>query len=298
MRPVLGCVLACLVFVSCRQSISNDNPVDFSPDWRTFRSTATEGGDVQRRDAGPRTDGLFTLGDLKKESDASLANRLLGQLGSRIVYIDRHRSRWRYYNGDSDTISHLTLFSRPQSWGSAFGICGTEKYEISFTESGEVESVQVTPRFGVEGPIFQRRDFDWDYARGRMCNDVPANHTPSYFPAPDAFAAHDLAILLSMAIDLAGQPGPLPFELSCSGRGESCAPGLRQYLAELRLSDIDDTSQIGCTRIGDKREDCYTVTVGQGQLGPFPKRITIRGSTYMNDWKVRSVTVREGFTME
>jgi len=273
--------------------------VDVSdPDWKLFRSTAS-GDTLFEGDENYRSrPGVFLFRDLKNESDASLAHRLLGEAGRRIVHIDRNKDRWQYYSGEDDPIESVALYSKAESWGSAYGICRSEKYEISFTDEGKIQSVSVTPRFGVEGPIFQRKDFDWDLFRDKMCAVVPGNHTPTYFPAGDVLEAKDLATLLAKAIDIAGRPGELPYKLTCqAASGEACAPDIRSFLSKMTLKEIDETSQINCPYADVPGENCFTVTVGEGRLGPFPKWITIKGSTYMNNWKVHSVEVREGFTV-
>jgi len=295
-RTLFALMAVCLG--ACGAAENSSTPKGVEPDWRTFRSVALEQDQVDQQPNYRATPRSFRFQDLKNEGDAALAKRLLGAVGERIVFIDRHKDRWQYYDGDSAPIESIDLYSRPESWGSAFGICRSEKYEIEFSDDGKIEMVSVTPRYGVEGPIFQKEDFDWDFFRDRMCEDVPSNHTPSYFPASDVLAAQDLAILLSKAVYLAGQAGELPFKLDCrTYEDRECSAGTRAYLGNLRLHDIDQTSEINCPYASGPEDDCYTVTVGEHQLGPFPKQITIRGSTYMNNWKVHSVSIREGLTI-
>ena len=248
MRREIALMLASLLIVSCAVSSSAPGANTSEPDWKTFRSTASSddafGGDATYR---PKS-GSFVFRDLKSESDASLAHRLLGEVGQRIVYIDRKRDRWKFYTGDDDSIKDIVLYSQPESWGSAYGICRSEKYEIAFTDDGKIESVAVIPRYGVEGPIFQKDDFDWNLFRNEMCESVPGNHTPSYFPADDVLEAQDLAILLAKGIDLAGRSGDLPYKLACHAyRGEACDPDIRVYFSKLTLKDIDETSEINCS---------------------------------------------------
>lgn len=78
--------------------------------------------------------------------------------------------------------------------------------------------------------------------------------------------------------------------------GKRCNDDTRKYLAGLRLEDIDEFSLANCSLSG-RLEDCFTITTGKGRLGPFPKMITVKGSTYMNNVRVDSVTVDEGFTI-
>lgn len=267
------------------------------PNWEKFRSTPFEQEEVKVVAGYAPTEGRFVFADLKYESDESLSRRLLGALSSRIVFIDRQRHRWKYYRSDNDPIRSLTLFSRPEPWGSAYGLCRTERYEISFLDDGSIESVDVSPRYGVEGPIFQKGNFDWDKFRGSMCDEILGSHTPTYFPVNDSVLdAQDLAILLSLAVDEAGRDGELSYDLYCKSiQGEECAKGIRQYISTLRLNEIDSVNKFNCVR--GPNEDCFTVTVGDHQLGPYPKIITIKGTTYMNAWQVYSVSVIESFTM-
>lgn len=296
MRPKAVLLIANLLAASC--GVSGERRDASDPDWKVYRSAAAKNeefaGDLSYK---PRPD-IFVFRDLKSEGDVSLARRLLGAAGQRIVHIDRHRDRWQYYEGDDDPIHDIVLYSKPESWGSAYGICRSEKYEISFAEDGKIGSVTVTPRYGVEGPIFQKDGFDWGFFRTKMCETVPGNHTPSYFPADDVIEAHDLAILLAKAIDLAGKAGDLPYRLNCKTHGgEVCSTRVREYLSKLKLNEIDHTSKINCPYPRGPKDTCFTVTVGENRLGPFPKKITIQGSTYMNNWVVHSVEVRESFTI-
>lgn len=129
-----------------------------------------------------------------------------------------------------------------------------------------------------------------------MCDEVPANHTPSYFPVSDSvLEAQDLAILISLAIDEAGRDGALSYDLSCATYdGKECQSDIRQFLSQLRLDEIDTVNMVNCT---DDTDDCYTVTVGEHELGPNPKYITIKGTTYKNEWRVQSIDVIESFTV-
>ena len=297
MQRGYGSLLACLLFLSCNSSIASKQAVETGPEWKSFRSTAANDGSFQGTPEYQPNQSKFVFGDLKNESDSSLASRLLGAVGTRIAHIDRHRDRWRYYRGDFDPIENITLFSRPETGGSAFGICRTERYEIAFSDSGAIESVKVSPYYGIEGPIFQKKDFDWD-SYEKVCQGVPSNHTPSYFPAGDSLEAQDLAVLLSTAIFQAGQPGQLPFELKCESlRKGKCSGDIRQFLSELRFDAINETSHANCLYSDNSGDECFTIKVGENRLGNFPKVITIKGSTYLHENKVYSVSVIEGFTI-
>jgi len=299
-RLLLGTMAVCLL-PSCSnkaEEITGHRSSNYvEPNWEKFRSISFEQNEVEVPDGYAPAADRFIFADLKYESNESFARRLLGALSSRIVFIDRQQHRWKYYQSENDPIHSVTLFSQPEPWGSAFGLCRIERYEISFSSDGSIESVDVSPRYGVEGPIFQKDNFDWDRFRGSTCGEVPSAHTPSYFPVSDSVLdAQDLAILLSLAIDQAGRDGPLDYDLSCrSFSGEECEEGIRQYISTLRLNEINSVNKLNCERAPN--EDCFTVTVGEHQLGPYPKLITIRGTTYMNDWQVYSVSVVESFTV-
>jgi hypothetical protein len=270
-----------------------------APSWETYKAeTQLEQRPLSPGSLRPTDAGRFTFYDLKNESDTSLAARLLGENGKRIAYIDRQPSRWQYYSNDKAAIESIDLYTHPAQLGSQYGLCGVEKYSFKFDENGRIESVESSDRFGIEGDIFQKKNFDWNNYT-KMCEAAPASHAPSYFPAKDSIAAHDAAHVLVTAIDIsASSVGDLPFNLECPRDDKSCSPALRSYLAKLRLKDIDDFSFAGCPVFGSKPKDvCFTVEVGRNQLGPFPKYITVRGSTYMNNVKVYSVTVIESFTI-
>ena len=296
-------VLAASFLISCaeksEEQLHEQAAVYVEPDWQKFRSIPFE-QNVPDAPAGyAPAEEKFTFADLKYESDESLSRRLLGALASRIVLIDRQQERWPYYQNDDEHIHRIELFSRPEAWGSAYGLCRIEKYEIEFSEDGSISSVVVSPRYGVEGPIFQKDGFDWETFRGSMCESVLPSHARSYFPASESvLEAQDLAILLSIAIDQAARGGRLSYDLSCQTyEGNACVDDSRQYLTSLRLHDINSMSRLNCSRARVPEEDCFTVTVGEHELGPYPKYITIRGTTYMNEWKVYSVSIVEGFTV-
>lgn len=270
------------------------------PSWETYRAEAQpEQRSLSARNLRSPTDaGRFTFYDLKNESDASLAARLLGENGKRIAYINRHSSRWEYYSGDKAAIESIDIYTHPAEVGSQYGLCGVEKYSFKFDDAGRIESLESSKRFGVEGDIFQKKDFDWDKYT-KMCEAASASHAPSYFPAKGSIAALDAASVLVTAIDIsASSVGELPFRLECTSDGKSCNPALRSYLGKLHLKDIDDFSFAGCPVFESKPKDvCFTVEVGRNQFGRFPKYLTVRGSTYMHDVRVYSVTVIESFTM-
>jgi hypothetical protein len=270
------------------------------PEWRRYQARDVNPEDAVHAPTGALQDAdkaRVTFADLKNESDQSLAQRLLGAVGLRIAYIDRHRDRWRYYQNDSDAAESIDLYTHPDALGSQYGLCGTEKYTITFDDAGHVSAVSVADRYGVEGAIFQKPDFDWDYYYKVMCKSVPASHAPSYFPASDSETAQDAAMLLIPAIDLAHGSGTLPYRLTCRGYKQPCSDDIRKYLGDLHLEDIDTFDLSNCPLPSGPQAVCFTIETGEGRLGPFPKTITVKGSTYMNNVRVDSVDVDEGFTV-
>ena len=152
--------------------------------------------------------------------------------------------------------------------------------------SGHVSTVSVEDRYGVEGAIFQKPDFDWDYYYKVMCKSVPASHAPSYFPASDSQTAQDAAMFLIPAIDLAHSSGTLPYRLACHGYKQPCSGDIRKFIGDLRLEGIDKFDLSNCPLPAGPKEVCFTVETGEGRLGPFPKTITVKGSTFMNNPRV------------
>ena len=132
-----------------------------------------------------------------------------------------------------------------------------------------------------------------------MCKSASPSHISSYFPATDASSAQHAALVLITAIDIsASSVSELPFRLECIRNTKSCRSVLRKYLGKLRLKDIDAFSFANCPILKSKLGDvCFTVEVGRNHLGPFPKYISVRGSTYMNNIRVESVSVIESFTL-
>lgn len=303
LRKLTICILLSAICVSCAGRSTAPSWENYQPpDWRRYRapnlSVPPSPTNPSPSEYAPGEASRFTFGDLKSESDESLAHRLLGEVGRRIAYIDRHRERWDLYNGDDDGAERIDLYTRPSALGSQFGLCGVEMYSVQFNDEGRVESVTASQRYGVEGPIFQRADFDWDHYPV-MCASAPATHAPFYFPATDAIMADDAAELLIVMFDLAASPSALPFSLECrTWRRRGCGPGVREYLGRLRLEDIDEFTLVNCP-LGEAPPNtvCFTVMTGLHQIGPFPKYITVKGSTHMNNVRLDSVEVMEGFTV-
>ncbi len=241
---------------------------------------------------------IVTFGDLKTESDASLARRLLGKVGARIAFIDRHRERWYLFKKPEEAAERLDLFTHPAPQGSSFGICGVEHTTIEFDEAGRIETVESRNRFGVEGPLFQKSDFDWDGYR-RTCARAAPGHAPRYFPAPDSLVAQDVARLAIVVFERNASSAPLPFTQRCwAANDRPCVSSVRGYLGSLRLDRINEYSEINC-RLGNKPPGsiCFTIKVDEGRRGPFPKYITVTGSTYLHRLRIDSVEVFEYFTM-
>ena len=290
-----------LVLPACgNKSVQRSWEEQNAPRWETYKAEAQpEQRPLAAQIAQPPKDpGRFTFYNLKHENDASLATRLLGQNGRRIVYIDRQPSQWRYYAGDEAAIDTIDLYTHPAELGSQYGLCGVEKYSFRFDDKGRIESVELSQRFGIEGDIFQKKGFDW-HKYSQMCESASPSHASSYFPAKDSISAHDAALVLVTAIDIsASSVRELPFRLECRQDKKSCSSSLRTYLGKLRLKDIDDFSFANCPIFGSKPKNvCFTVEVGRNHLGPFTKYISVRGSTYMNDITVESVIVIESFTL-
>jgi len=305
MRILLTLLLALLACCS-REPKAFDWSHYQPPDWKKYRTedAETPNGSTHSRNSLPAKVSTaqferFTFADLKTESDASMAFRLLGAVGRRIAYIDRHRDRWELYSSGSDPAESIDLYTHPDALGSQYGLCGVEKYTIEFDDGGAIASVGVQHRYGVEGPIYQGPNVDWDYYYKRMCAEVPASHAPNYFPAPDAFLADDASELLVILFDQAQSARGPAFPIKCrSYGGEACKGDIHAYLGKLKLSDIDELSEANCTYdVGPSYKVCFTITTGTHQLGPFPKYITVKGSTHMNRYRIDAVDVMEGFTV-
>lgn len=297
-------LLVAVLCASCGAGPTNFDWAKYqAPDWRKYQAksfsslTHDQVPSGSERQSDP---GRVTFADLQNEGDKSLAQRLLGAAGRRIAYIDRYRDRWRYYQSDHEAAESLDLYTHPDSLGSQYGLCGTEKYSITFDDSGHISTVSVTQRYGIEGPISQWpiSDQEWDNYSKVMCASAAASHAASYFPAPDSIAADNVATVLISAIDLAASSKPLPYRLNCRMYdGTACRDDVRQYLGALRLHDIDELTLANCPLPGGPKAVCFTIETGHTKLGPFPKTITVKGSTYMNKLRVDSVEVEEGFTI-
>jgi hypothetical protein len=162
-RVIVGLILLALCGACEAKPASFDWGKYQPPDWRKYQARDFRPQDGFRPPSGTAQQPdreRVTFADLKSESDQSLAQRLLGAVGKRIAYIDRHPNRWRYYLSDNDAAESIDLYTHPDALGSQYGLCGTEKYAISFDDSGHVSSVSVEDHYGVEGAISQKPDFD------------------------------------------------------------------------------------------------------------------------------------------
>jgi hypothetical protein len=212
-----------------------------------------------------------------------LARKLLGDSGAVMIDLDRPR-----FEG---ILEPIRFYSHATVTGSQFGMCGADWVTVGFDEKGEVATVSSERRYGLAGDTY-RAPGNWSYDEsGKICASVKS--TRSYFPAPDASAAQDIA----WYVDAISSKGPFArqnFGYSCAGL---CAKD-RGDLKWLKLDEIDSTRVIDCPKTNLELPVCLEVTVGESEVGPFPKKFRIYGTTYMNKVVVSNVVADVGSTLE
>ncbi len=212
-----------------------------------------------------------------------LARKLLGESGAMMIDLDRPR-----FEG---TLEPIRFYSHATVTGSQFGMCGADWITVGFDEDGSVETLSAERRFGVAGDVY-RTTGKWTYEESsEICSSVTS--TKHYFPAPDAQAALRIAWYVD-AISGAGPFGEQTHGYVCTGL---CKED-RGDLAWLKLDNIDSARTIDCPRSNLQLPSCYEVTIGEAEVGPFPKTFRIYGTTYMNKVEVINVTVDVGSTLE
>jgi hypothetical protein len=68
-------------------------------------------------------------------------------------------------------------------------------------------------------------------------------------------------------------------------------------LRELQLDEIDDVRALDGSILWDRKWR-LEIVIGEGKVGPFPKKFRIEGSTYMNKVVVSRVIVDVGSRLE
>jgi hypothetical protein len=214
---------------------------------------------------------------------AELSQRALGEAGKLMIDMDRPRDGKLAWGS-------LRFYGRGVVTGSQFGICGSDWVTLHFDEDGELVSIDAQRRYGVEESVY-RSGKNWTYEESdAICSGVKS--TRAYFPAPDPEAA--LAVVRFVdAIQGRGPFAKQDFEFQCTG---ICNRG-RGLLSELQLDEIDDVRTLDGSVLWDRKWR-LEVVVGEGEVGPFPKKFRIDGSTYMNKVVISRVSVDVGSTLE
>ncbi len=184
----------------------------------------------------------------------------------------------------------LRFHSRAVVTGSQFGMCGSDWVSLHFDGEGSIESISAQRRYGVEGDIY-RKPGTWTYDEsGSICEGVKT--TRGYFPAPGAQEALEIALYVD-AISGRGPFSNQRFSFECDGM---CGQG-RDVLAALKLINIDEARIIDCEPTTLKIPSCFELVIGEGRVGPFPKKFRIYGTDYMNKVVITAVKVYVGSTL-
>lgn len=214
---------------------------------------------------------------------AALAQKLLGESGAQMIDLDRPRFE--------RILEPIRFYSRATVTGSQFGMCGADWVTVAFDSKGEVETLSAQRRYGIAGDVY-RAPGKWTYDEsGRVCASVTSTRT--YFPAPDQEAAQQIAWYVD-AIAGRGPYANQKFSYSCTG---GCDRD-RGDLKWLVLDKISAAKTVDCPTTPLERPVCFELVVGAHEVGPFPKKFRIFGTTYMRKVVVTSVDVDVSSTLE
>jgi hypothetical protein len=214
---------------------------------------------------------------------AELAHLALGAAGDLMMEVERP-------DDGSLKWGALQFHSRAVVTGSQFGMCGSDWVSLHFDDEGLLESIDAQRRYGVEGDIY-REPGNWTYNEsGAICDSVKT--TRGYFPAPGSQEALEIALYVD-AISGRGQFSKQNFSFTCDG---VCSQS-RNILASLKLEDIDEARIIDCAPTNLKIPSCFELVIGEGRVGPFPKKFRIYGTNYMNKVIITTVKVYVGSTL-
>jgi len=204
----------------------------------------------------------------------ALAQKLLGESGLLMIDVDRPR-----FEG---ILGPVRFYSNATVTGSQFGMCESDWVTVTFDQTGKIETLSSERRYGVVGDTYRTAGHWSEKEKESVC--APVKSTRNYFPAPDSISAESLA----WYVDAISGNGPFAnqsFSYTCTG---VCAPD-RGDLKWLRLEKIDSVRKIDCPISALKWPSCFEVTVGKGEVGPFPKHFRIYGSTYANKVVISNV---------
>ena len=211
-----------------------------------------------------------------------LAEKLLGESGKIMIDVDRPRF--------PNVLEAVTFYSHATVPGSQFGICSADWVTVDFNEHGFVDTLRSERRYGIAGNIHPPSS-EWTYDEfGEMCASVAS--TRSYFPAPGPQEALEIALYVE-AISGRGPFSKQNFSFACDG---ICTQG-RNVLASLKMEDIDEAKTIDCEPTNLKIPSCFELVIGDGRVGPFPKKFRIYGTNYMNKVIITAVKVYVGSTL-
>ena len=213
----------------------------------------------------------------------ALAQKLLGESGSVMIDVDRPR-----FEG---ILEPVRFYSRAWATTSHYALCRSEWVTVHFDENGSVETVSSERRYGVERDIYRAPGFWTAEGSQKVC--AAAKSTRKYFPAPDDQSAFEIAAYVD-AISGHGPFANQEFSFKCNGK---CDEG-REVLSALKLDDIDEARMINCPETGAKTPACFELVVGDGKLGPFPKKFRIYGGIDMDKIVISAVTVDVSFTLD
>lgn len=225
----------------------------------------------------------MTVGRARTMPLHELVGELLGESGK--IMIDADRPRF------PAVLERVKFYSHATVPGSQFGLCAADWVTVDFDEHGRVDTLRAERRYGLAGNIHPPSS-EWTYDEfGEMCASVTS--TRGYFPAPDPQSALDIAWYVEA---IAGK-GPFPgqiFEFNCTGL---CAKE-RQDLEWLRLELIDSARLIDCPPSNLEHPSCFELTVGEDEVGPFPKTFRIFGSGSLKRVVITRVDLDVGSTLK
>lgn len=223
----------------------------------------------------------LTRQELQTLPVAQLAPRLLGEVGSLMMAVDR--SNFPY---------DLKLSGKASAPPTQYGLCMSDAVTVRFDSDGlRVRSISAGPTFAVVDSIYGDLSAQREEANQEMCARL--TDTKQFFPASDWITAQRIVSY----VDYLKGAGPFkdrPYAFECD---ESC-DGIdgAAYVREFELEDITALSEIDCPEPA-RGDHCYLLDLTGSPPGLFPRQLRIYGHETRERAEVRKVTLWVGHTL-
>ncbi len=235
-----------------------------------------------------------------------LAHHGLGAVGDIVMDVDR--PSWgpnplvvEWPPKGRPPMNELRFYGRPS--GGFAGLCSADWITVQFDDDMKlsadqglrVKGINAETRYGVGGridPPYGAASTDVDGDVAARCRGATSR---DYFPAPDFWTAHTIALFVERISYEAKAGGSLSFSVSCSPEayGRCKSPG--KILQSLDVRDIQASEKTDCSKDAPKIADCYKLTMKPDHILNavwLVWRIEITGWTRYNTIAIYSVVLR------